>query len=387
MHAARLAASGVELLGKQVEIVDDGQPNPVKLAALADDADVLGAITIDGGHVIDQAGEALDRWMLPVFELRNDLYERQALRPSVFQMSVPHSWEAYRLARYFGPGDRGYRRVGLIRTSSSGGEVAAVSLREAASLRGLDLVETDPLPVVVDASSDQIAAVLSKLREARVEVVVAEASDAQLMEVNRLLSSEAFNYEGKRRIADGWRPQLAGFDSLFSISEMRPGTVAAGEYGRPVRHVDSIPAIKSFVDEFEKANVPTLEGKESVAYDAVKFLAESVKRAGANDHEKVVQALEGFDRVRFARLPVSFSPTDHVAPERDHLGLWAVPTPDASKEPWFLLMRTFTSDLERTNILEEDWPSFFDGTTPGGEAPFFHQAKRGIVSDKSDDLH
>ena len=168
------------------------------------------------------------------------------------------------------------------------------------------------------------------------------------------------------------------------------GAVAAGDYARAVESGDIIEPVKGFRTAYKQKFGRDPVGDEVLGFDAASALMEAAKRAGSVEHPKVLAELEKFDRVRFGHLPLSFSPTDHVGAERDVLGLWAVPG-DAKKwkgqGQWRYLMRAFTSDLERTNILEEDWGYFFEGSTPGGEAPFFNTSRWGITSDKSDPLH
>lgn len=382
---ARLAAMGKTVLEQPVEVLDAGPPDAFKLASLADRPDVIGAVTIGGRDAIVQASTALQRYRMVVIELTDDLYEAQQLRPGVFQFSIPHSWQAYRLARYFGPGDRGYRHVALIRSAGPLGEIAARSLQQAASMRGLRFSES----VAGSHDAEEVGRALAELRAGTPEAVVVEGPPELIREVAKQLTEGDRAYAGKAGIGDGWRPQMAGFASLiYSQATVIPGTVASGEYAMALPSADSVEAVKQFMQRFREEFERDPVGHESVAFDAVMSLTEATERAAGVDRAKIFEAMSAFDRIRFARIPVAFGPTDSVAPERDYLGLWAVPAPGGSGDAkWLQLMRTFTSDLERTNIPEDDWPFFFDGTTPGGEAPFFHQAKHGIVSDRSDGLH
>lgn len=383
LQGARLAAaelSNERLLGRPVRVEVSGSPDGVSLAAVVDDPDVIGVLTAAGADAIVAAGDALDEWRLAVFELSDDLYEAGRLRPSVFQMSPPHSWEAWRLARYFGPGDRGYRKVGLLRSGDLAGRTASDGLRPATVERGLAFVESVVGPAGVEAA-------LAGLRSEAPEAVVIEGPPSLLREAAALLGAEPSRYLGRARIRDGWRPQIAGFDSLMRVGvALAPGTVAANDYARATERAETIEAVRRFREAFRRKFGTDPSGEEARGYDAVHLLGEAVKRAGSTDRAAILGALEAFDRVRFGRLPVSFGPNDHVAAERDALGVWAV-VEARGGDPWLQIMRTFTADLERTNILEHDWPAFFEGTTPGGEAPFYHGARRGIVTDKTDDLH
>ncbi|MEO7804492.1 MAG: hypothetical protein ABIS18_09120 [Actinomycetota bacterium] len=306
-----------------------------RLAGLTDDANTIGAITIGGGAAIEAAREALETSQFPVIELIDDLYDRGSLGQSVFQSAIPHSWQAFRLARYFGPSDRGYSKVGLAREPSD--QAVADVMSEALSLRGVAFVDAP-------GSAEEA---IKKLRQQKPQAVVIEGSLEFRSSVASELSKDPTRYAGKAKITDGWRPQLAGFDSLLQEeSALAPGSVASSDY--------------------ERANL-RLRIEEAVG-----VLAKANKLAD----------LEKFDRVRLGHLPISLGPTDHVLAERDVLGLFTI-----EHGKWTHLMKTFTSDLERTNILEEDWAKYFDGTTPGGEAPFYHGAKVGSVADPKNDLH
>lgn len=361
--AAQLAVEQVDSLGgRPLRLVTS---TATDLTPVQSDPDVIGAITFGGRDAITAARDELDRSFFPVFELSDDLYEAGQISDSIFQMSTPHSWEAWRLARYFGPGDRGYRSVGLLRSTDPQGEIASIVLEDELSTRRVEFV---------DGGGD-----VSRLRDAGVDAVVVEG-DPSLP-----LMDSGTRYAGKDRIHDGWRPQVAFFQPTMALElDVAPGTVAVGTYARASEEGDRIQAVREFREAFEARFQRAARGDEAIAYDAVRALAEGFVRAGGGGRSARIDAIEGFDRVRFGGLPLSFSPTDHVGPERDHLGLWAIP---ASADSWSMLHRTFTNDLERTNVLEEDWPAYFEGTTPGGEAPFYYTAKSGITSDKSDLLH
>lgn len=379
LRGAELAAQEMTregLLGRPVRVVDGGRPSGVSLAGLVDDGDVLGALTAGGGAAIEAAGEALDASGFAVFELSDDLYETGVSRPSVFQAAIPHSWQAWRLARYFGPGDRGYRRIGLARDSSPAGQAAAGGLGETLAERNL---------AMVDATGSAEGAI-GRLAQERPEAVVLEGSPAFLAETAALLAHESRRYLGGSRIRDGWRPQVAGFDSLLWASPpLPPGSVAAADYAA-AGGGDGIPSVgrfrESYVAEFGRPPA----GPEVWGYDAARALGQAARGAGGPERGRMIDALEHFDRVRFGHLPISLGPDDHLAAERDLLGLWARAAAGAEGAGWLPVMRTFTSDLERTNILDDDWVAYFEGAVPGGEAPFFHQARYGIVTDAKDDL-
>ncbi|HLF69353.1 MAG TPA: hypothetical protein VI541_00165, partial [Actinomycetota bacterium] len=123
------------------------------LAAISDDEDVLAAITIGGEEIIQSASRAIQTHHLPVFEMQDDLYST-SLGPTVFQSVIPLEWQAWRLARYFGPDDRGYKVVGLAVESSQRATSVRQILSDALSLRGVALVASSAGP---EAAIEELA--------------------------------------------------------------------------------------------------------------------------------------------------------------------------------------------------------------------------------------
>ncbi|HLF70377.1 MAG TPA: hypothetical protein VI541_05415, partial [Actinomycetota bacterium] len=183
----------------------------------------------------------------------------------------------------------------------------------------------------------------------------------------------------RSQIQQGWRPQVAGFAQMTADSPAR-GSVAVGDYARAAWQKVPVDSARGFVTSFSKRYHRRPSRDEVRGYDVVR-LVDSLARGAARTDDPIT-ALEKVDRKRFGSLPISLGPLDHVLPERDHLGLW---TREGGE--WEPLMRTFTSDLERTDVLEEDWSAFFPGADPAGEAPFFRDAKLGITTERSDDIH
>jgi len=372
--AAEEVSKGGGLLGRPVAVVEV-KASARSLAGFTDDADVAAVLVASGSEAIEKTEVALEMDPLPVIELFDDLYDLGRSKQTVFQASPPHSWQAFRLARYFGAGDRKYSKIGVAAEPGHVGDAATAAMREAGTARGLEVVSASGTPEEVTA----------KMKSQRPQVVVVEGSTDFITKATSLIH-EAGPYQGRSKIYDGYRPQIAGFESMLQLTPPVPGWVGAGDYARPELVGDRIDSVKAFRSAFKSKYNKDPVGDEVRGYTAVHVIAEAVKAAGVLQHSKVIDQLETFDRKRFGHLPVSLGPTDHVLAERDVLGLFAYSTA-SSQKGWRHLMRAFTSDLERTNALEEDWASFFDGTTPGGEAPFYHSAKVGITSDSKDDLH
>lgn len=387
--AQMAAALTPALAGRDIEYRYGGSPTGRALARAAGDPDVVAAITVGGESAIRDAAVALDEHLLPVFEVADDLYEAGQLRSSVFQMKAPHSWTSWRLARYFGPGDRAYKKVAILRESFPDSDFVAGALRLALEERGVEMIDARVAP---RSTESEIASEVEKLSQAKPQAVVLEGSEQFVSQAARVLNDAKWRYRGRAGTqSGGWRPQVAGFETmLLANSDLAEGTVAAGDYALAFPPSESMERIESFVKGFRERFDERPRADEYAAYDAVRLTGEAIRRAGKLDRREVLATLESFDRQQFVHTPVSFAPSDHVAAERDVQGLWTVKKGSeglSRSERWTHLMRAFTSDLERTNILEEDWPSFFEGTKPGGEAPFFYQARSGVVSKREDDIH
>lgn len=362
--AARIAADEIhEVDHKRLEI-RTGPINGPFLAGLTDRADVLGAITVGGSDAIAAARVALQDSSFPVFEMQDDLYETASLTRTVFQADIPHSWTAWRLARYFGAGDRGYSKIGLMREPSAASDIFASLLKERLSERNL---------AMVDATGDPGSAVQT-LQVERPQAVVISGSAKYVARAGSLFAKEPTAYRGKAMIGSGWRPQIAVFEerrvdlaSAIVVSDYAP----CSDAGTP------LPPTKAFITKAAKRKLICLSD-EIEAYEAVHLLTSSK----GPDRAAVMDAVEKIDRKKIAHLPISLGPDDHVIAERDHLGIWV-----NDGHQYKPIMRTFTSDLQKTDVVEEDWPFFFPGADPRGEAPFFYASRYGIVSDRSDDAH
>jgi ABC-type branched-subunit amino acid transport system substrate-binding protein len=380
MQGASLAADEATEAHKEAFklSIDRSVLSAPSLKSAATSTNTVGILTVGGADILRDGRAGIDEAAIPVIELTDDLYDAGRLGATTFQGATPHSWQAWRLARYFGPADRKYSRVGLMREPGLSGESAAHALREFCADRGIELIDA---PGTVEAS-------FQALSTKKPQAVVIEGSRPYISAGVKKFSGPSSSYAGRSKIADGWRPQIAGFDSMFSVSPdagLASGTIASGDYARPANLGDRMNNVATFRSAFSKKFRKAPAGDEAVGYDSVMVLIDAFAKAGSTqpiDREKVMESLEHTDRVRFARLPISLGPTDHVMPERDFLGLWAAD----SMKGWDLLMRTFTADLERTNIYDQDWMFFFSGSTPGGEAPFYNTARSGIVTEPSDDL-
>lgn len=361
---------------ERLQIVLGGRPSGTGLASFTDDPAVVAVLTVGGSRAIREAAEAVEREALVIFELQDDLYTSGLLGTSVFQSSTPHFWQASRLARYFGPDDRRYKRVGLAREPGRQGSSAAAALSGALGGLGVQFADAEGTP---ERS-------LARLAKSKPSAVVIEGSPAYISSVVERLSLEERRYLGRDEITDGWRPQVAGFDSLVGLA-VPPGSVAVSDYALPVGPANRIGEVRELVGAFEDRFGHMPRGPEWVGYETVMVIAHAAEQAESSDDQPLQAALENLDGVRFGHLPVSFGPDDHVLPDRDLLGLWVATSNGESSEGWTHLMRTFTSDLRLSNILKEDWKAFFPGTDPRGRAPPYERSEAGVTTGPEDDFH
>jgi ABC-type branched-subunit amino acid transport system substrate-binding protein len=178
------------------------------------------------------------------------------------------------------------------------------------------------------------------------------------------------------------------------LAHPEPGATACYVYtwagwAQPIKRVAAFR--KSFRRAFER--LPS--GFEQEGYDAVRILVEGLKRTEGEGGPRLTAALERLPAQTFSSVPVNLGPDDHLFLPRDELGLFAVPGPDEELDPWQErdrsnwrpLMRTFTYDGKRTNILDRDKRAFFPFWRKNRPSPFYWQSRYGITTRPSDRLH
>ncbi|HEX2025240.1 MAG TPA: ABC transporter substrate-binding protein, partial [Actinomycetota bacterium] len=188
--------------------------------------------------------------------------------------------------------------------------------------------------------------------------------------------------------------QLAGSaDTLAAADPLPPGTVACAPYtwagwAEPIRRVSRFRA--RFLDRFgREPGLPEQEG-----YDAARVLDEALQRSGGQGGEALVRTLESFRDETYASTPVRLGPDDHVFAEQSHLGLFALEPPEVTAPgedldplPWRPLMRTFTTNGKRVNLVERDVRVFFPNWRQPAPRPNYWRSRFGIVSRPDDPLH
>jgi hypothetical protein len=156
-----------------------------------------------------------------------------------------------------------------------------------------------------------------------------------------------------------------------------------------------IKRVAAFRKSFRRSFGRLPSGFEQEGYDAVRVLVEGLKKTEGEGGRRLTATLERLPAQTFSSVPVDLGPDDHLFLPRDELGLFAVPGPneelDRWQKPdhsnWRPLMRTFTYDGKRTNILDRDKRAFFPFWRENRPAPFYWQSRYGITTRQSDPLH
>jgi hypothetical protein len=195
-------------------------------------------------------------------------------------------------------------------------------------------------------------------------------------------------------------PGITGSAGLLvrdeGLARPNPGTSAAYTYTW-AGWAEPIPRVSSFVERFQAAMDRPPTGLEQEGFDAVRAMVEALRANGGRGGADLVQALEDMEERTFSSFPVDFGPDDHLFLPRAEVGLFAVPGPRRRIDPWQSraggeelwrpIMRTFTYNGERTNILDRDRPILFPFWDEDQPAPDYWRSRYGIVTGPEDPLH
>jgi branched-chain amino acid transport system substrate-binding protein len=358
---------------------------------------------VDG---LPDAEGALAQTGIPAILCYGDLYGARLLSPHVFQASPSYVWEARRIASYL-LRDRRYVRVGALVRDGMPGRVAAAAIRQAVRERGarLGTVQT------YSADQEDLRPKLLRLKRARVEAIVVEASPAGAARVMAGLRRLRATYRSTatariasaasraqaRRHARRWRPQIAGFDLFLAPNVARArmaGTVASDTYARGAHYLP-IPSFRRFLRAFRGWWDAAPLGWERRGYEAVRMIGWAARQS--EEGEDLARVLEGMRGERLGGLDVTFGPDDHTSVDQTTVGLWVVPRRGAGVAeagrvpgalPWVPLARGFSIDGQRTDVLPEDWRHLFTGSPPrNGPAPRIPRSKFGVATPRRDPVH
>jgi hypothetical protein len=342
--AHRSYLEGMELAAAEVDVELDVRPTPAP-------ADGLRQILVGGPPAVFVVGDAdavaearpeIEAVGIPVILVGGDLYTGRRLFRHAFQTAIPLRWQARVLARYLVV-DRGHDGIAVAGDRALGEEALA---EEGASPAG---------------SSEGADAVLA--------------------------------LGPARRTAAG--VQLAAANSAVFRRGLAPGSVICVPYTW-AGWADMLPRVHRFRTRFERANGRPPAGFEQEGYDAVRAVAEALDRTSGTGGEPLIRALEGFRDETYSSLPIRLGPDDHVLAEESQLGLFAVAGPGEraapgetlAEIPWRPVMRTFTTDGQKVNLLDRDKKVFFPGWQRRKPSPRYWKSGFGIVSRPDEDpLH
>jgi ABC-type branched-subunit amino acid transport system substrate-binding protein len=371
-------AGGVLERPIRLEVVDDrGEPELAgMLLEEALQARPVATFYVGQGSVVSARRSLIEEAGAPVFLLSGDLYTSRELFRQTFQTGIPWRWQAAVVMRYLVV-DRRYTRVLAVveagpQHRAAREAIEAASQEEGASLSTtLTLVPGEPLdPIVREGANAEAVIFLGGAAETtRLSEAIAALPDP---------------------------PQLAAsFEALSpEAATAMPGTVAAYPYTW-AGWADPIPRVGAFRARFHEALGHPPAGFEQEGYDAVQLVADGLARTRGEGSDALVRALQGFRERIYSSLPVRFGPDDRTAIDDSQLGLFAVPAPDQVPEPWLSdvprwrpLMRTFTFDGEKTNVLDRDKRVFFPRWRKPRPSPKYWRSRYGITTrPRQDSLH
>ncbi len=374
------AAGGIRGRPLAVRLTDDeGDPNVATTAIDGVlDRKPLAVLYVGPGTALLPLRPRLAVDGTPVILLQGDLYTSRQLFWPVFQTTIPWEWQAHTIARYLVV-DRKAKDIVFV---GSGPEApaAAAATGDALQYWGGHLGRSYLTPPVPGTKPPSKPA-----SDADAAIVFGTAHDVRA-EVGSLMAAPH-------------PPRIGGGESLLvpvsGFDQPPPGTTACSTYtwagwAQPIKRVGAF--IGAFRSSFGRAP----KGLEQEGYDAVRAVALGLQRDRLRGGPDLTAALEGIVFTNFSSFPVTFGPDDHVFPPRDEIGLFAVPGAAEKLDPWQVrgdgelwrpVMRTFTSDGTRDDILDQDRRVFFPFWRTNHPGPYYWQSRYGIVSRPKDRLH
>ena len=356
---------------------DDGEDAGEAAAALATvlDQDPTAILYVGPGPALESHRQLFSEVKTPVVLLGGDLYTSGSLFPQAFQTSIPWEWQAQVIGRYLAV-DRRAKRIGYVGFgphAEGNAEVAAQAL----AYWGGHLEAGATIPSLDDLAS---------------AVEAAQRSDAVILDAG---PREAGVIWSAIQDAVPHPPRLVASSGLLQAAgaEPEPGSTACYTYTW-AGWAKPIPRVGDFIRGFRAAFGHNPMGFEQEGYDAVRALAVALRETKGRGGRALVSALERVHET-FSSFPIDLGPDDHVFLPRDELGLFAVPSSQEQLDPWQnpdsprwrALMRTFTYDGERDNMIDRDRPVFFPGWKAPQPGPEYWKSRYGITTRPGDALH
>jgi branched-chain amino acid transport system substrate-binding protein len=377
------AKGGLDGRPLELRVVDDGGDTTRARRAMRDAiAERPAALLYVGpGPTVAPIRDQLIRAGMLLILLQGDLYSTRDLVRPVFQTSIPWEWQARVIARYLVVD----RKADRIVFAGIGPDAAARArtARTAVEYWGGQLAGSVTAPALADLGP---------------VVDAARSADAVMLDAPPADSRRAVSAIGE---AIDEPPRIAGSSGLLFIPNgpaddqaLPPGTTACYSYTW-AGWAQPIPRVGKFIRSFEQDFGHPPAGFEQEGHDAVRTLAVALGDTGGRGGRPLIEALERIDGRVFSSFPVDLGPDDHLFMPRDELGLFAVPGRNEKLDPWQEpggpnwrgLMRAFTYDGERDNILDRDRPVFFPNWEKPQPGPKYWKSRYGIVTRPSDPLH
>jgi ABC-type branched-subunit amino acid transport system substrate-binding protein len=338
------------------------------------DEDAPAILYVGTGPALTPLRPRFERLGTPVVLLSGDLYTSRGLFRQVFQTTIPWKWQAKVVGRYLVL-DRKARRIAFVGEGPEA-RAAAAAMRAALEYWGGTLWKA-----IVNPGGGSLDAVRGA------DAVVGFGSPEDSTTIVSAL----------KRFDDP--PRIVGSASFLDVDlgtlGAPPGTTACYTYtwagwAKPIARVGR------FTSNVQSALGRPPIGLEQEGYDAVRTLALALARTNGKTGPALVRALESVHDRTFSSFPVDLGPDDHTFLPRDELGLFAVAGPNErldpwqqpGSSPWRALMRAFTYDGTKTDILDRDKRVFFPFWRKDRPSPEYWRSRYGIVSKPGGDpLH
>jgi branched-chain amino acid transport system substrate-binding protein len=369
--------------GRPVELhfVDDGG-DPSRATTLVGtilDGKAAAILYVGPGTALVPLRQQFAQTQMPVVLLQGDLYTSRQLFPQAFQVGAPWEWQVKVIARYL-VRDRHAKDVVLVGTGTEA-PAAAAATRDALAYWGGHLNGSYLSPPVAGFNAPSEPA-------SKADAVIAFGTPYEARAI-----SSAVQFPSPHARITGGESLLA---PVHGLNPPPPGSTACSTYTW-AGWAEPIPRVGRFIKGFQAQFGRPPVGFEQEGYDAVRALALALDRDGGRGGTTLIHTLEGIKETSFSSFPIDLGPDDHVFLPRDELGLFAVAGPHERLDPWQSrtipgelwrpIMRTFTYDGQRDNILDQDRPVFFPGWKKDQPGPYYWESRFGITSRPGDKLH
>lgn len=316
---------GIARRAIRVEVLDDrGDPeSTVQFLRESVASQPAATLVVGSAAAVAVARADIERAQLPVLLLGGDLFTPRALFRQVFQTSAPVRWQAPVLASSL----RGAGRVLIVTEESPERRALSQALRQSLGSFGVNSVDQESL-----STGGDLGPVLARARSAGAVVFLGSGGEAaRLAQGLRTLPNQP-------RLAvssEGLSPELSALPPV-------PGTIAAYPHSW-AGWANPIPWVSTFRARFQATFARLPVGFEQEGYDAIRLLADALRRTQGFGGDRLVRALEAVRAPNrepyYSALPIRLGPDDHTLISENAVGLFTIPsTPQAgpllTATPW-----------------------------------------------------